>query len=93
MLLPSYLRRSTHGIYYFRLALPDRIAAVLGQRELVRSLGIRSPNIARFSGYQLSQRIKSLLERITTLMAIDPKSFDPKAIKTLVVQGLDFRAD
>lgn len=93
MLLPSYLRRSRHGIYYFRLVLPDRIAAVLGQRELVRSLGIRSPNIARYSGYQLSQRIKPLLERITTLMAIDPNSFNPKDIKKLVVQGLDFRPD
>ncbi|WP_367185328.1 DUF6538 domain-containing protein [Rugamonas sp.] len=41
MLLPSYLRRSRHGIYYFRIVLPDRLALALGQRELVRSLGIR----------------------------------------------------
>ncbi len=45
MLLASHLRRSRHGIYYFRVILPAQIAAVLGQRELVRSLGIRSPKV------------------------------------------------
>ena len=69
------------------------MAGVLGQRELVRSLGIRSPSIARHSDYQLSQRVKPLLERITTLVAVDPNAFDPEDIKKLVVQGLDFRPD
>lgn len=93
MLLPSYLRRSRHGIYYFRIVLPDRIAAVLGQRELVRSLGVRCPKIARFSGYQLSQHIKPLIERTTSIMAIDPNAISAKDIKTLVVEGLVFRPD
>ena len=93
MFLPSYLRRSRHGIFYFRIVLSNRMATVLGQRELVRSLGIRSPSIARHSGYQLSQRVKPLLERITTLVAVDPNAFDPEDIKKLVVQGLDFRPD
>jgi integrase len=93
MLLPSYLRRSRHGIYYFRLVLPVHLAAHFGQRELVRSLGVRCPKIARFSGYQIAQRIKPLMERITALMAIDPNSFTPKDIKKLVLQGLDFRPD
>lgn len=39
MLLASHLRRSRHGIFYFRIVLPAPIAAILGQRELVRSLG------------------------------------------------------
>lgn len=93
MLLPSYLRRSRHGIYYFRIVLPDRVAAVLGQREFVRSLGIRSPKIAKFSGYQLSQRIKPFFQRLQDVMAIDPNSIDPKEVKKLIVQELDFRAD
>jgi hypothetical protein len=93
MLLPSYLRRSRHGVYYFRIVLPDRLAAFLGQREFVRSLGIRSPKIAKFSGYQISQRIKPRLERLLTIMAMDPNSIDPKEVKKLIVQGLDFRPD
>ena len=93
MRLPSYLRRSRHGIYYFRIVLPDRLATVLGQRELVRSLGVRCPKIARFSGYQLSQQIKPLIERITAIMAIDPHSISAKDIKKLVVEGLVFRPD
>jgi len=38
MLLPSHLRRSRHGVYYFRIILSERIAKALGQTELVRSL-------------------------------------------------------
>lgn len=93
MLLPSYLRRSRHGIYYFRLVLSDRLAALLGQRELVRSLGIRYPSAAKFSGYQIAQRVKPLLERLEMLMATDPKSIKPDEIKKMVMTGLDFRPD
>ena len=93
MLLASHLRRSRHGIYYFRLVLPDHIAAVLGQRELVRSLGIRSPKLARKSGYQLSLQLTPILEGIQRIMAIDPNSISPKDIKTLVVEGMVFQPD
>jgi integrase len=93
MLLPSHLRRSRHGIYYFRIVLPDSIASALGQRELVRSLGIRSPKLARISGYQLSLQLTPILERLQRIMAIDPNAIDPKNIKKLVVDGLVFGAD
>ena len=93
MLLASHLRRSRHGIYYFRVVLPDPIAAVLGQRELVRSLGIRSPKMARQSGYQLSLQLAPILERLQRIMAIDPNSIDPATVKKLVVDGLVFGND
>jgi integrase len=93
MLLASHLRRSRHGIYYFRVILPAPIAAVLGQRELVRSLGIRSPKLARKSGYQLSIQLTPILERIQRIMAIDPNSISPKDIKKLVVDGMVFQPD
>ena len=93
MLLASHLRRSRHGIFYFRIVLPDPIAAVLGQRELVRSLGIRSPKLARQSGYQLSLQITPILEGLQRIMAIDPNSINPNDVRKLVVEGLDFRAD
>lgn len=88
MLPASHLRRSRHGIYYFRIVLPGPVAAALGQRELVRSLGIRSPKLARQSGYQLSVRLTPILERLQRIMAINPSD-----IRKLVVEGLDFRAD
>ncbi len=93
MLLPSHLRRSRHGVYYFRIVLPDSIAAVLGQRELVRSLGIRSPKLARVSGYQISLRLTPILERLQLIMAIDPNSISPEDIKKLVVEGIVFQPD
>lgn len=93
MLLASHLRRSRHGIFYFRIVLPDPIAAVLGQRELVRSLGIRSPKLARKSGYQLSLQITPILERLQRIMAIDPNSIDPATVKKLVVEGIIFQPD
>ena len=93
MLLASHLRHSRHGIYYFRIVLPDPIAAVLGQRELVRSLGIRSPKLARQSGYQLSLQVAPILERLQRIVAIDPNSINPKDIKKLIVEGLVFQPD
>lgn len=93
MLLPSHLRRSRHGIYYFRVILPDPLAALLGQRELVRSLGIRSPKLAKISGYQIWNQIEPILRRLTRIMAIDPNGINPEDVKKLVAQGLDFRPD
>lgn len=63
MRLPSYLRRSRHGIYYLRLVLPTFLADTLGQQELIRSLATRSSNVASISGYQVSLRIKPLFQR------------------------------
>jgi len=62
MLLPSYLRRSRHGIYYFRIILSDCLALAMEQLELVRSLGIRYSEQAKFYGYQIAQRVKPLLK-------------------------------
>lgn len=91
MLLPSYLRRSRHGVFYIRIVLPQRLAAALGQREFVRSLGIKSPMIAKKSGYQIARCVQPLLQRLQDVMAIDPNSIDPKEVKKLIAEGLVFR--
>lgn len=93
MLLPSYLRRSRHGIYYFRIVLPDPIALVLGQREFVRSLAVRSPKIAKNSGYQIALRVRPLIERLRAVMAIDPNSINPDDVRKFIAKGIDFRPD
>lgn len=93
MLLPSYLRRSRHGIYYFRIVLPEPLAELLGQREFVRSLALRSPKIARISGYQIALRVRPLLERLQTAMTIDPNSINPDDVRKFIVKSIDFRPD
>lgn len=40
--LPAYLHRNRHGTLYFRLAVPDDIRHVLGQKEIYRSLNTSS---------------------------------------------------
>jgi hypothetical protein len=54
MRLASHLRRSRHGVYSFRLVLPGSLRAVLGQTEIKRSLGTKSPVAVRLLAYALS---------------------------------------
>lgn len=93
MRLPSYLRKSRHGVYYLRLVLPGFLADILGQQELIRTLDTRSSNIASISGYQVSLRIKPLFQRLQRIMAIDPNSLDPDSVRKLIVDEMDFRPD
>lgn len=93
MLLPSHLRVSRHGVYYFRIILPEPIATALGQIEFVRSLGIRCPKLARENGYQIWAQISPLLGRLSRLMSIDPTSIDPENIRKMIVEGLKIGAD
>ncbi|NHZ81565.1 tyrosine-type recombinase/integrase [Massilia sp. CCM 8695] len=93
MLLPSHLRRSRHGIFYFRIILPTSIARAIGQTEVVRSLGIRCPRHARITGYQIWSQISPFLTKLDQLMTIDPKSINPNDVKKLIVEGLQIGAD
>ena len=93
MRLPSYLRRSRHGVYYLRLVLPEFLADTIGQREFIRSLSTRSSNIASISGYQVQLRIKPLFQQLQRIMAIDPKSINPDDVRQLIVQNMDFKPD
>jgi hypothetical protein len=51
MQLSSHLRLSRHGVWCFRLVLPDSVAAVVGQREILKSLGTKRPEEARLKAY------------------------------------------
>jgi integrase len=53
MNLPAHLRRSRHGIYYFRIVLPKALAKTVGRREVIRSLGTRCPRQAKRAAYLL----------------------------------------
>jgi hypothetical protein len=91
--LASHLRRSRHGIYYFRLKLPPAVAVGLGQLELQHSLATRCPTEARQLGYHLWASFSPRLKQLETLMASNPLNLDPKAVKKLIVEGLTVRPD
>jgi hypothetical protein len=93
MKLASHLRRSRHGVFYFRIVFPQILATILGQPELNRSLSTRCPKTARLTGYQLSGTMLPLITRLARLMTIDPDSLDPASIKKLIVEGLTIGKD
>lgn len=93
MKLASHLRRSRHGVFYFRIVFPQILAAILGQPELNRSLSTRCPKTARLTGYQLSGTMLPLITRLARLMTIDPDSLDPESMKKLIVEGLTINTD
>ena len=57
MFLPAHLRRSRHGVYYFRIVLPDGLKEVFGKREFIRSLGTKCPRQARLAAGLLSSTL------------------------------------
>lgn len=88
MRLPSRLRVSRHGIYQFRLLLPDVLAVCFGQREIRRTLGTRDPQGAKLLAYGLSARILPVLDRLTRTMTLDPKKITPEEARRLVAENL-----
>lgn len=89
MRLPSHLKLSRHGVWCFRLVLPDALAVVLGQKEIRRSLGTRCPEIAKFTAYLLSAKMMPIIKLTKTAMTFDPNSIDPDKIRELIVKGLE----
>ncbi|MGN8139235.1 DUF6538 domain-containing protein [Paraburkholderia sp. 22099] len=69
MRLASHLRRSRHGVYCFHLVLPASLRAALGQTEIKRSLGTKSPAAARLLAYHLSAKMISIVEEAKRLAA------------------------
>jgi hypothetical protein len=93
MKLASHLRRSRHGVFYFRISFPKILADRLGQQEIQRSLFTKNPETAKLTGYQLFGTLSPLLKRLTRLMTIDPSSLDPKTVKKLIIEGLSKAPD
>lgn len=80
MRLAAHLKRSRHGVYYFRLTIPEILRPVFGgRREIKRSLATRDPTLARSLAYALSARYGGILKeiRLMTRKGYDPSKFDP----------------
>ncbi len=60
---PPFLIRSRHGIYYFRLVIPQHLRPELGRSEIRRSLHTRSKRDALLLSAQLLLESQSLLGR------------------------------
>ncbi len=76
MRLPSRLKRSSLGIYHFRVILPKRLRPLYdGRRELKRSLGTRDPRIARSMAYALNAE-RFLIAMPTTSTTLPLSSAD-----------------
>ena len=88
MRLPSHLRLSRHGVWCFRLVLPDVLAVALGQKEIRRSLGTRCPITAKLLAYRLSGRILPIIRETKRAMEFDPNSIDPSKVRELTIEGL-----
>jgi len=88
MFLPSHIRRSRHGVFYYRLVFPRVVAEALGQAEALRSLHTKCPVDAKILGYQISATLVPILRSLRRIMTIDPKRFNPKEIRKLTIEEL-----
>ncbi|MES2365731.1 MAG: site-specific integrase [Pseudomonadota bacterium] len=65
--LPAHLHRNRHGMLYFRLAIPNDIRILLGQREIYRSLRTSSVRQAADSAQALRIVFAAFFKRLRTL--------------------------
>ncbi len=74
MRLPSRLRRSRHGVYYFRVIIPKKLRSLFsGRREFLSSLATRDPREASLRSYALSAGVLAAFREVLSVMASDDK--------------------
>lgn len=89
MQLPSHLYQSRHGIWYFRVVLPDAVANLLAQREIKRSLNTRCPIAAKLAAYRLSAKILPVIKHIKGEAMVDPLGINLDDVRKLIAKGLE----
>ncbi len=85
MRLPARLKRSKHGIYYFRLVIPAPLRAAIGKTELKKSLHTRDPKTAQQLAYTINAELAGRLQGVWKAMATDddnPLGLPPHVLKT-----------
>lgn len=59
MKIPAYLQQNRYGICHFRRAIPHDLRAIIGKREITKSLQTRDPKtaiqLARFVAFQVEK--------------------------------------
>jgi len=76
--LASHLKKSRHGVFYFRMRVPFPLRESFGKKEVFYSLKTRSPAIARKLAYTCAFKTFELFEK----MAYDPTRFNPDDVST-----------
>ena len=92
MRLASHLKRSRHGVFYFRLTIPEILRPLFGgRREIKRSLATRDPTLARSLAYILSAQYGDTFREIRRMARhdYDPNKFDPSDPTTWPVDQKD----
>lgn len=92
MRLASHLKRSRHGVFYFRLTIPEILRPLFaGRCEIKRSLSTRDPTLARSLAYILSAKYGDAFREIRRMARhdYDPSNFDPNDASTWPVEQKD----
>lgn len=70
---PSYLLKK-HDTYYFRQAWPNSLKPVIGQREIVRSLGVKEKSLAIRMAREFKINLDLIIDQISFNSLSDTKS-------------------
>jgi integrase len=92
MRLAAHIKRSRHGVFYFRLTIPEILRPMFnGRCEIKRSLGTRDPALARALAYILSAKYGDTLREMRRMARknYDPNKFDPNDPSTWPVEQKD----
>ena len=80
MRLPTHLKISPHGVFYFRIVIPLCLRPMFhGRREFKKSLFTHDPKLAKLWAYALSARVGAKIEEARQAMKknYDPARFNP----------------
>lgn len=62
--LPAHLHRNRHGVLYFRLTVPAHMQALIGQREIYRSLNTASVREAAIAAQTLAIAFRAVFREL-----------------------------
>lgn len=70
MRLNSRLKRSRHGVYYYRAIVPVRLRQSFGCTEIKRSLNTKDPVLARLYAHYITLSIATDSQELATLLSL-----------------------
>ncbi len=82
--IASHLKRSRHGVFYFRIRVPQYLKEKIGADEIVRSLRTHSPIQAKRLVYDYASHYHRLFDAMKKFNPNDPSTwnFDDGSIRT-----------
>ncbi|MGQ7249305.1 DUF6538 domain-containing protein [Halomonas sp. V046] len=92
---PPYLIRSRHGLWYFRLVVPEPLRTSVGKREIRRSLGTRNKREAFLGAAQALIEARQMLDNAGSGSSLQscPSKSPSKSIHTPISKTLPKLSD